>query len=135
MPQKLASLIKSRLQNYSMFILPISRLTGYEILLLESVVGDNFAVQVTGLDDYKKLGPQATTRASFTFFTELAAEKDLIVVHGKFDGAQMNLNQATLLLQNFCAAYSQDDLFEWIRKFQDNPTGFDFDEFMKIFTK
>lgn len=135
MPAKLANIIKSRLSDYPMFILPISRLTGHEILLLESVVGDNFAVQVTGLEEYKKMGPQAPTRASFTFFTELADKKDLTLVHGCFDGSQMNLNQSTLLLQNFCAAYSRDELFQWIKDFSDRPNEFNFEEFLKTFTK
>lgn len=134
MPATLANLIKSKLENYPMFILPISRLTGHEIVLMEAVVGDNFAVQVTGLEEYKKLGAQAPTRASFTFFTELAAEKDLILVHGRFDGAEMNLAQSSLLLQNFCAAYSRDELFKWIQSFRDCPNEFDFSEFMKTFT-
>lgn len=118
-----------------MFILPVSRLTGHEIMLMESVVGDNFSVQVTGLEEYKRLGSQAPTRATFTFFTELAAEKELILIHGRFDGSQMNLAQSSLLLQNFCAAYSRDELFQWVQRFRDRPNEFDFNEFMKIFTK
>lgn len=136
MPANLAKSIKSKLEHYPMFILPIARLTGHEIVLMEAVMGgDNFAVQVTGLEEYKKLGSQAPTRASFTFFTELAAEKDLILVHGRFDGAEMNLAQSSLLLQNFCAAYSRDELFKWIQSFRDRPNEFDFNEFMKTFTK
>lgn len=135
MPTTLANVIKSKLENYPMFILPISRLTGHEIVLMEAVVGDNFAVQVTGLEDFKKFGSKASTRASFTFFTELAAEKDLILVHGRFDGAEMNLAQSSLLLQNICAAYSQDELFKWIQTFRDHPNEFNFNEFMKTFTQ
>ena len=134
-PAKLANLIKSRLENYPMFILPISRLTGHEIVLMDAVVGDNFSVQVTGLEEYKKLGIQAPTRSSFTFFTELATEKDLILIHGRFDSTEMNLTQSSLLLQNLCAAYSQDELFNWIRNFHDRPNEFDFSEFMKTFAK
>lgn len=134
MPAALTSVIKSRLAEYPMFILPISRLTGHEIVLLESVVGDNFTVQVTGLEEYKTLGPQAPIRASFSFFTELQAEKDLTLIHGKFDGSQMNLSQSSLLLQNLCAAYSRDELFKWIREFRDRPAEFDFNGFMKTFT-
>lgn len=134
MPAKLANSIKSKLENYPMFILPISRLTGHEIVLMEAIVGDNFAVQVTGLEEYKKLGSHAPPRASFTFFTELAAEKDLILVHGRFNGAEMNLAQSSLLLQNFCAAYSRDELFKWIQNFRDHPDEFHFNEFMKTFT-
>ena len=133
-PAKLANLIKSRLEHYPMFILPITRLTGHEIVLAESIVGDNFAVQVTGLEEYKKLGSQAPTRASFTFFTELAGEKDLILIHGRFDESQMNLNHSSLLLQNLCASYSQDELFQWVQNFRNHPNEFDFNEFMKIFT-
>lgn len=135
MPANLANLIRSRLEKYPMFILPVSRLTGHEIMLMESVMGDNFSVQVTGLEEYKRLGSQAPTRASFTFFTELAAEKELILIHGRFDGSQMNLAQSSLLLQNFCAAYSRDELFQWVQRFRDRPNEFDFNEFMKIFTK
>lgn len=135
MPATLANVIKSRISEYPMFILPISRLTGHEIVLLESVVGDNFAVQVTSLEEYKKLGPQAPTRASFSFFTELEPEKDLTLIHGKFDGSQLNLSQSSALLQNFCAAYSRDELFEWIKEFRDRPAAFDFNGFLQTFTR
>lgn len=135
MSAQVANLIKSRLKNYEMFILPVPRLTGHEILLTESVVGDNFSVQVTGLDEYKKLGSQAPTRASFTFFTELADEKNLTLIHGRFDESQMNPTQSSLLLQNFCAAYSDDELFRWVKDFREKPIEFDFEGFMKTFTK
>lgn len=134
MPAKLGNIIKSRLGQYPIFILPISRLTEHEILLLESVVGDNFSVQVTGLEDYKRMGPQAPIRASFSFFTELELEKDLTLVHGRFDGSQMNLSQSSLLLQTFCAAYIRDELFKWIKDFSDRPNEFNFEEFLKTFT-
>ena len=137
MSAKLGNIIKSKLGEYPIFILPISRLTGHEILLLESVVGDNYnySVQVTGLEDYKKLGPQAPIRASFSFFTELELEKDLTLVHGRFDGSQMNLIQSGLLLQTFCAAYSRDELFQWIKDFRDRPNEFNFEGFLKTFTE
>lgn len=128
-----ANVIKLRLRDYPMFILPISRLTGHEILLLESVVEDNYTIQVTGLEDYKKMGPQAPIRASFSVFTELESEKDLTLVHGRFDGSQMNSNQLRLLFQNLCAAYSRDELFQWIRDFRNRPNEFNFEEFLKTF--
>lgn len=135
MPAQLGNIIKSKLGEYPIFILPISRLTGHEILLLESVVGDNYSVQVTGLEDYKVMGPNAPIRASFSFFTELESEKDLTLVHGRFDGSQMNLSQSGLLLQTFCAAYSRDELFQWIKDFRDRPDEFNFEGFLKTFTE
>lgn len=136
MPAKLGNIIKSRLCEYPMFILPISRLTGHEILLLESIVGgENYSVQVTGLEDYKKMGPQAPILASFSFFTELEGEKDLTLVHGRFDGTKMNLNQSSSLLQTFCAAYSRDELFQWIKDFTNRPNDFNFEDFLKTFTQ
>lgn len=134
MSAKLAKTIKSRLQDYPMFILPIPRLTGQEILFMESIVGDNFIVQVTGLEEYKRLGPQAPIRASFTFFMEMINSKDLTLVMSHFDGSKINSTQISQLLQNFCAAYSQDELFKMIKDFRDNPNDFDFDKFMKLFT-
>ena len=134
MPASLSHAIKSRISNYPMFILPISRLIGEEIVLLETVLDDNFMVQVTSLDEYKKLGPQAPIRASFTFFTELSVEKGVTLIHGRFDATQMNPIQSGTLLQNFCAAYSDDRLFQWVKDFTDRPNEFDFKEFLKAFT-
>lgn len=134
MSAKVANSIKSRLSNYRMFILPVSRLTGHEIVLLESVVDENFVVQVTGLEEYKQMGPQAPTKASFTFFTELATEKDLTLIHGRFNESQLNSTQSSALLQNFCAAYSNDELFRWVKDFSDRPNEFNFDQFLSTFT-
>lgn len=139
MSSKVANLIKTRLSNYPMFILPISRLTGHDIVLLESVLdrgqGENFAVKVTGLEEYKKLGPSAPIRATFTFFTELEEVKNLTLIHGHFDANQMNSIQSSSILQNFCAAYSDDRLFHWVKTFKDCPNEFNFDEFMNVYTK
>ena len=103
-------------------------------MLMESV-GAIISLSSNWIGGVQRFGSQAPTRASFTFFTELAAEKELILIHGRFDGSQMNLAQSSLLLQNFCAAYSRDELFQWVQRFHDRPIEFDFNEFMKILQK
>lgn len=134
MPAKLAALIKPRLSEYPLFILPMARLTGHEIVLLQSSVEENFAIHVTKLEEYKRLSTQAPILASFTFYNEMASEKDLVLIQGVFDGGKTNFCQSKLLVQNICAAYSDDELFKWVRNFQDRPNDFDFDAFMKAFT-
>jgi ATP synthase mitochondrial F1 complex assembly factor 1 len=134
LPSKLAALIKPRFSEYPMFIMPLARMTGHDIVLLQASVNENLAIHVTKLEEYKKLGSAAPILASFTFFNELIQEKDLVLIHGIFDGSLTNYCQSKSLVQNICAAYSDDELFKWVREFQDRPNEFNFDGFMRAFT-
>jgi hypothetical protein len=91
------------------------------------------SVAATGLDEYRRSGTAATSSASLSFFVDLVATKQLCLVLGRFDSRILNKTQVASLLGSFCSAYCEARPFDFVRKFTDEPSAFDFDAYMQTF--
>lgn len=92
----------------------------------------NFSLHATDLAQFQRLGPTAATpKASFSFFREMAASKNIGLISGIFDDTTLNRQQCALLLASFCRAYTDSAFFDrWVRGFHEQPHAFNFDAYL-----
>ena len=109
----------------------MDKLTGRDILFVQAATEEeshNFCLHATPLEAFKLSGPAAPIVASFTLFNELAADKSISLLSGRFDSGRLNATQAAQLVERFLAAYGNEAALP--RTFNENPGSFDLESYL-----
>eukprot|EP00923_Selenidium_pygospionis_P012229 GHVN01020746.1.p2 GENE.GHVN01020746.1~~GHVN01020746.1.p2 ORF type:complete len:114 (+),score=6.00 GHVN01020746.1:316-657(+) len=113
-----------------MFIVPVPTTSGYYNLVLQFQDGKH--VLFTTSEEFQRNSTNAIPVFIVTFFDELAAEKDLVLFRGDVIQPFLELSTARFLLDYIERFYTEPDKFQWVERFNHNPSEFNFDLFRKL---
>ncbi len=89
---------------------------------------------MTFLEDFKTQRLFATPYFVLTFYSELQALKDIVLVRGETLSSSIAKPDAEKLLKNALAFYGQSDLFnQYVRPFNQDQANFDHKKYLNHF--
>ncbi|KAI6655186.1 ATP synthase mitochondrial F1 complex assembly factor 1-like [Oopsacas minuta] len=114
------------------FIYPLPSDTGYKFMFQQF---SNNQFHFTALEDYNSLKEHAPVYLSMSYYSELAKEKDIVLMAGKFDLEKMKTEEAQLLAHFVQLYYGQNnkERIELIRSFNFTPNLFDYKQLIQQF--
>ncbi|KAJ1497774.1 hypothetical protein HMI54_013326, partial [Coelomomyces lativittatus] len=125
-PGDVYMILHERAKQFPKFVLPVFQDgSRAENFLLEHSGHQTF---FTSMAHYQRFGSEAPVLLSLTYYTDLLATKDKVLVHGHPE--QISLITAQRLVQLMRHFYL-DHEFEWVQKLHLEPSNFHFDDVLK----
>ncbi|GJP38427.1 hypothetical protein CLOM_g22866 [Closterium sp. NIES-68] len=116
--------LQHRAKVCPMFVLPMARTNGFVTMLAQAQMPH---LLFTGLEDYKVRGPSASPFFTVTHYTDLAAEKGLVLVRGDVVlPNKLSDDEARTLLKDLHSFYTDDSRYRHVEAFNKHPTEFDY---------
>lgn len=118
-----------RVKESPLFVLPLAKPEGYLTVVLQVQLP---RVLFTTLEEYRTHTTAARAHLAVTHYTELAADKGIVLVRGDvLQKADVNIFEAKALLQHMYEFYLNPRKYElFVRKFNQNPTSFQFKDLL-----
>uniref|UniRef100_A0A0G4H955 Uncharacterized protein n=1 Tax=Chromera velia CCMP2878 TaxID=1169474 RepID=A0A0G4H955_9ALVE len=122
--------VVANMRSCPLFLLPLPRPNGGVInLLLQCQDGRH--VLVTPLEEYKTKGERAPAVAVVTAFGDLLGTRGVSLWRADALSADLSGRDARFVLSFVLRAYGTDELFQWVRTFNERPQEFSFDDFLR----
>ncbi|XP_034251271.1 ATP synthase mitochondrial F1 complex assembly factor 1-like isoform X2 [Thrips palmi] len=120
---KVYSLILDTKSNHPTFLLPLPRQHGYEYFVSQSC-GNEF--HFTPLINYQTFKENAPECLALTHFTELANDKDIVLMQGEFNDDVLNISEAMCLTNQIHRYYGENDIKRQnlLARFSNSPEEF-----------
>ena len=111
------------------FVLPVPKPEGYVTMLVQFQLP---IVMVTTLDDYRTRGVNAASHLVLTHYTELASDKNLVLVRGDvLVNSAVNVFEARDVIKKVHHLYSDPTAYaKWPYTFNHNSTSFSFTDYL-----
>ena len=115
--------IQDRAKQYPIFIYPVPRNEGYELMVGE-FSEDQF--YLTSVIHYQTLGENAPWLIAFTHFTELKESKGIVLMVGEVDAQHIATHEAMFIANLIQLYYGTDDenKLSLLKTFNLNPDQF-----------
>lgn len=129
-PAHLYSIIEERSAKHPVFLFPLPRDQGYEFFLLQF---DSGQIHFTPLISYQTHGADAPECLLMTYYTELKADKGIVLLHGEYDTNFLNAIEAQCLANQVQLYYGENDTHrtKLLEKFTMKPDSFDHMDLVK----
>jgi hypothetical protein len=124
-------LIASRMAECSMCIWPVYKNETDHFMLL-SQFQDKF-VLCTYLEEYKTNPGGASPWMSLAMFDEFCSDKDLSLIRGDFT-PNLTKAEGDTICRMIMHAYHNNESYEFIKKFNQKPSEFNFEEYLNHFS-
>ncbi|XP_028392457.1 ATP synthase mitochondrial F1 complex assembly factor 1-like [Dendronephthya gigantea] len=122
-PAEMYDKIQEKAREYPMFVYPVPRNEGYELMVGE-FSDDQF--YLTSVINYQTLGENSPWLVAFTHFTELKESKGIVLMVGEVDTKQLATHEAMFIANLIQLYYGTDDgqKLSLLRTFNKNPDQF-----------
>ena len=112
------------------FIYPLPSETGYRFMFQHF---SNNEFHFTSLEDYNLLKEHSPTYLTLSYYSELANDKGIVLMAGKFDFEKLKPEESQLLAHLLQLYYGQNnqERIDLIRKFNFTPDLFDFQQLIR----
>lgn len=88
---------------------------------------------ITGLEDYKARGTQASPYLTVTYYTEFAETKDIVLVRGDVVFAsKLSDSEAEWLLETAQSFYLNDSRYKLVERFNKETRDFEFNDVLRV---
>mmetsp|Transcript_62197 Transcript_62197/g.128652 ORF Transcript_62197/g.128652 Transcript_62197/m.128652 type:complete len:228 (+) Transcript_62197:37-720(+) len=108
-----------------MFVVPLPRGEGFLNMVWQ--VQDQRVLFKT-LDGFQQGSPVIDLGVSF--FTELIVSHQLVLIHGEIKSNLLSKEEASRMVRFLREAYADPTLFGWVKRFNQSPREFDWQDFM-----
>eukprot|EP00929_Paragymnodinium_shiwhaense_P016851 TRINITY_DN125504_c0_g1_i1.p1 TRINITY_DN125504_c0_g1~~TRINITY_DN125504_c0_g1_i1.p1 ORF type:complete len:238 (-),score=28.71 TRINITY_DN125504_c0_g1_i1:110-823(-) len=112
-----------------MFLVPVPRGDGYVNLLWQA---QGNRVLFKTLEAFQR-GDQGAVDVGLTMFTELLGSHQLVLLQGSIHTPLLTKAEGARIIRYCREAYVDPVRFAWVKKFNQNPREFDYEEFMSEF--
>lgn len=129
MKAKLFHLLEQRAADCRYFVIPLWRGSGYTTMFVQVQMPH---MLITGLEDYKARGTQASPYFTITYYKEFAETKDIVLIRGDvvFTSKLTDL-EAKWLLETAQSFYLNDVRYKLVERFNKETREFEFKDVMR----
>eukprot|EP01125_Pyxidicula_operculata_P016601 TRINITY_DN5734_c0_g1_i1.p1 TRINITY_DN5734_c0_g1~~TRINITY_DN5734_c0_g1_i1.p1 ORF type:complete len:254 (+),score=39.80 TRINITY_DN5734_c0_g1_i1:54-815(+) len=124
--------IRALWELFPFFLLPVPRGDGVEFYV--SSYSKDTIMFVT-LSEYQQLGANATPALQIRHYTEFMETKSVVLMRGEVDPFKLDIQESQLLMNQIQLYYLDRDRLSIVRKFNMNPTQFDYNELLSFSPK
>ncbi|CAH9114220.1 unnamed protein product [Cuscuta epithymum] len=129
MKASLYHLLEQRSQNCRYFVIPLWRGNGYSTMFVQVQAPH---ILITGLEDYKARGTQASPYFTISYYTEFAESKDLVLVRGDVVfTSKLSDSEAKWLLEIAHSFYMNDTRYKLVETFNKETRKFVFEDVLR----
>ncbi|XP_010052241.2 ATP synthase mitochondrial F1 complex assembly factor 1 [Eucalyptus grandis] len=129
MKAKLYHLLEQRSVDCRYFVIPLWRGSGYVTMFAQVQMPH---MLLTGLEDYKASGTQASPYMTVTFYTEFAESKDLVLIRGDVVfTSKLSDAEAKWLLETTQSFYLNDTRYKLVERFNKQTRDFEFKDVLQ----
>lgn len=129
MNAKLYFLLEQRAANCPYFVIPLWRGGGYTTMFAQVKTPH---VIITGLEDYKARGTQASPYFTISYYTEFAETKDLVLIRGDIVfTSKLSDSEAKWLLETVQSFYLNDVRYRLVEQFNKQTRDFEFKDVLR----
>lgn len=129
MKAKLYKLLEQRASSCRYFVIPLWKGSGYTTMFVQVQAPH---MLITGLEDYKAKGTQATPYFTVSYYTEFAESKDLVLVRGDIVFASKLMDsEAKWLLDTAQSFYLNDVRYKLVERFNKETREFEFKDVLQ----
>ncbi|XP_051129068.1 uncharacterized protein LOC127249982 [Andrographis paniculata] len=124
MKAKLYHLLEQRAADCRYFVIPLWKGSGYTTMFLQVQMPH---MVITGLEDYKAKGTQASPYLTVSYYKEFADSKDLVLIRGDIVFAsKLSDSEAKWLLEMAQSFFLNDVRYKLVERFNKEPREFEF---------
>lgn len=129
-PLDTATKLSQRLEDNPDFLipLPLNDDEGNFMVMYQQSSGN--VVQFTSVDEYNRLGANASNFLTLYFYDDLAASKGLVLMRGAIHPERMSVPLSQMLINHLQVYYLSDSHYKFVELFNKTPASFDFDMLM-----
>ncbi|XP_009774285.1 uncharacterized protein LOC107787395 isoform X1 [Nicotiana tabacum] len=129
MKAKLYKLFEQRSSSCRYFVIPLWRGSGYTTMFVQVQAPH---MLITGLEDYKARGTQASPYFTVSYYTEFAESKDLVLVRGDIVfTSKLTDSEAKWLLDTAQSFYLNDVRYKLVECFNRETREFEFKDVLQ----
>ncbi|XP_009601187.1 uncharacterized protein [Nicotiana tomentosiformis] len=129
MKAKLYKLFEQRSASCRYFVIPLWRGSGYTTMFVQVQAPH---ILITGLEDYKARGTQASPYFTVSYYTEFAESKDLVLVRGDIVfTSKLTDSEAKWLLDTAQSFYLNDVRYKLVERFNRETREFEFKDVLQ----
>ncbi|VFQ97113.1 unnamed protein product [Cuscuta campestris] len=129
MKASLYHLLEQRSGDCRYFVIPLWRGTGYSTMFVQVQTPH---ILITGLEDYKARGTQASPYFTISYYTEFAESKDLVLVRGDVVfTSKLSDSEAKWLLETAHSFYLNDTRYKLVERFNKETRKFVFEDVLR----
>lgn len=123
LPTKAFENMNSNLKEYPVFLFPLPRSHGYEFIMCQFQDQNCYFTSLLNYQAYKENAPICLT---VSYFTELQAEKGIVLMRGEYDDAMLKPHEAQCLTNQLQLYYggSDNEKLLLVEKFNRQPQAF-----------
>lgn len=129
MKAKLYHLLEHRAADCRYFVIPLWRESGYTTMFLQVQMPHMI---ITGLEDYKARGTQASPYFTVTYYKEFAETKDVVLIRGDVVfTSKLTDAEAKWLLETAQSFYLNDVRYKLVERFNKETREFEFKDVLR----
>ncbi|KAM3220847.1 ATP synthase mitochondrial F1 complex assembly factor 1 [Capsicum annuum] len=129
MKASLYKLLEQRASSCRYFVIPLWKGSGYTTMFVQVQAPH---MLITGLEDYKARGTQATPYFTVTYYTEFTESKDLVLIRGDIVfTSKLTDSEATWLLDTAQSFYLNDVRYKLVERFNKETREFEFKDVLQ----